>query len=255
MYFHTKNTVAPDLRGDSVKTGESTNHGVRTDPFPAGPGSSFGHKLKMARSRGTALLSAADHVRSIVDHGNTEYEPSWADSGAESTQAAEHGWQRRALRAEDESRHLTERLQAAERQISLLRNTLIDTASLYQVVKDRLEQELALLGSRVGASMSDAHACSLAYDPPGVMIRLPYLTRELRVLFEMMERYYVNFEERHPPKSAEVARAIDQKLNYRGQPGHEPSRTGQTFAAAIRPEQLREVDRRRHSGGSPDGTS
>ncbi|WP_146010108.1 hypothetical protein [Burkholderia sp. WAC0059] len=179
---------------------------------------------------------------------------SWAILNATPEPTSDSGLQLRARQAESEVRRLSEQLKVREQQIVHLRNTLIDTASLYQAVKEKLERELE--SRNVGLDAMTSHAVpASSVSQTEVVVTLPYLTRELRVLIEAMNTYYADFDERHPPKSTEVARAIDRRLNYREQPGHEPSRTGQTYAAAIRPEKLRETDRRHHHDRNPDGTS
>ncbi|PLZ01779.1 hypothetical protein CY652_13980 [Burkholderia sp. WAC0059] len=195
----------------------------------------------------------ADHERCIVEDVNNQNE-SWAILNATPEPTSDSGLQLRARQAESEVRRLSEQLKVREQQIVHLRNTLIDTASLYQAVKEKLERELE--SRNVGLDAMTSHAVpASSVSQTEVVVTLPYLTRELRVLIEAMNTYYADFDERHPPKSTEVARAIDRRLNYREQPGHEPSRTGQTYAAAIRPEKLRETDRRHHHDRNPDGTS
>ncbi|WP_144156291.1 hypothetical protein [Paraburkholderia sp. BCC1885] len=181
---------------------------------------------------------------------------SWAILSVSSEPTSDSGSQLRARQAESEVRRLSERLKVREQQIAHLRNTLIDTASLYQAVKEKLELELESRNANQDAMTSHVGVVTASSSSPNaVVITLPYLTRELRVLIEAMNTYYADFDERHPPKSTEVARAIDRRLNYREQPGHEPSRTGQTYAAAIRPEKLRDADRRHHHDRNPDDTA
>lgn len=197
-------------------------------------------------------LCPADYERWIVDDGKKQFQLSYADADA-ATERADSAWQRRAQHAERVIHRLSERLKSRDKEIVRLRNALVDTASLFQEAKAKLEQDLE--SADTGRYTTTVVSLFDAKPSPGLaetVVRLPYITTTLIALFEMMSTFYADFDNQHPPKSIEVARAIDRKLNYRGQSGNEPSRTGQTYAAAIRPEWIRESDRRHHHDRNPD---
>ncbi|MDE1011672.1 MAG: hypothetical protein OSB38_39020, partial [Paraburkholderia fungorum] len=50
----------------------------------------------------------------------------------------------------------------------------------------------------------------------------------------------------HFPKSATVARAIDERLGLSSQANGEASRSAQAYASAIRPDWIKEGDNRHH---------
>lgn len=197
--------------------------------------------------------------RSIVDQGNNQFHLSLADEGVVPAQTPSDPWQLRAQRAESEVRLLTEQVKEGERQIAELRNTFIATASLYQAVKEKLERELESLRAIVATATScpdgPVRPSRLSRGVSGVIVHLPYMTRILAVMIDAMNTSWSQYDEQHPPKSATIAREIDRKLNYRPQPGGEPSRSGQTYAAAIRPDWIKEAESRHQAVRVPDGAS
>jgi hypothetical protein len=77
-------------------------------------------------------------------------------------------------------------------------------------------------------------------------VKLPYVTSILSVLFDAMRTFWADCDHEHPPKSATVALAIDERLGLSSQQSGEASRSGQAYASAIRPDWVKEADNRHH---------
>ncbi|MBW9105086.1 hypothetical protein [Paraburkholderia phenoliruptrix] len=148
---------------------------------------------------------------------------------------------------------LTERLRKRDRRIALLETALARTVLMHHVWASHLERKLDrssasstpmqpdVQGLSGGASTS---APGPDESPPGVIVRLPHLTRTLEALFDVMREYWSDWDPERPPKSSTVARAIDEKLGLKPQANGEASRSAQTFAAALRPDSVSELDGR-----------
>ncbi|BBE08296.1 Uncharacterized protein MCB1EB_0135 [Mycoavidus cysteinexigens] len=78
----------------------------------------------------------------------------------------------------------------------------------------------------------------------GVSITLPHITKTLNALFNVMHTHWTTYDVRHPPKSVVIASDIDHALGWKAQKDGSPSRSAQTLAAAIRPDNLSEADLR-----------
>lgn len=78
----------------------------------------------------------------------------------------------------------------------------------------------------------------------GVTVHLPHVTKGLTGLFDVMRKHWTNYSKDTPPKSSNVAAAIDTALGFKKQKSGDPSRNGQTLAALIRPDEEREADQR-----------
>ncbi len=93
----------------------------------------------------------------------------------------------------------------------------------------------------------------------GVTITLPHTTKTLDILFDVIRANWTDYDERHPPKSTNIAAELDKRLGWKTQSNGEPSRGAQTLAAAIRPNHLSEADlrnlKRRPPKSHSDGTS
>ncbi len=93
----------------------------------------------------------------------------------------------------------------------------------------------------------------------GLTITLPHTTKTLNALFEVMCANWTSYDERYPPKSTIIAAELDKKMGWQSQRDGGPSRSAQTLAAAIRPDNLSEADlrnqKRRSRKSRSDGTS
>jgi len=86
----------------------------------------------------------------------------------------------------------------------------------------------------------EARAISSQENPGWKTISLPYVTKRMEAVFSVMLEYREAFESDRPPKQTAIAGAIDKQLGIE----KSPSRTGQELATMIRPDHLRESDRR-----------
>ncbi|WP_233518792.1 hypothetical protein [Paraburkholderia xenovorans] len=128
----------------------------------------------------------------------------------------------------------------------LLERALARTVALHQTLEDSLEQRLEqCMGSFDRAPPSEPSRGTTSGElNGGVTVHLPHLTRTLSLLFDVMREQWTKWDPERPPKSSTVARAIDAKLGLKGQSTGEASRSAQTFAAALRPDSLNDVDGR-----------
>lgn len=78
----------------------------------------------------------------------------------------------------------------------------------------------------------------------GISIRLPHITKNLKVLFEVMRHNWRDYNPDRAPSQIGIAREIDQAIGWNSQKNGNPSRNGQTLAALIRPEHFSEADTR-----------
>jgi hypothetical protein len=84
--------------------------------------------------------------------------------------------------------------------------------------------------------------------PTGSTIQLPHTTKTLDALFRVMRENWSNCDKKNPPKQNLIAAEIDTALAWAPQSDGSPSRSAQTLAAAIRPDELAERDRRLKTG-------
>ncbi|AOJ42408.1 hypothetical protein WJ23_31570 [Burkholderia lata] len=161
-------------------------------------------------------------------------------------------WHRKTEEARALITRLTERLRKRDRRIALLETALARTVLMHHVWTSHLERKLertpasASTQSGVrGLSEGGRSGAPVADDPTrSVTVHLPHLTRTLEALFDVMREYWSDWDVDHPPKSSTVARAIDEKLGLKAQANGEASRSAQTFAAALRPDSVNELDGR-----------
>ncbi|HEV3424572.1 MAG TPA: hypothetical protein VG105_12515 [Paraburkholderia sp.] len=162
---------------------------------------------------------------------------------------------RRAQQAEAALSRLESQLKWKERQVAELQMALAHSAARHYAVEDRLERELESLRAMVPpgglidrfTGTAGRSWCDGLHDPAaGVIIHLPYVTAVLSVLFDAMYTFWKDYDAENPPKSSTVARAIDERLDFSAQPNGEASRSGQAYASAIRPDFIKEKDRRHH---------
>ncbi|MDB5782243.1 hypothetical protein [Caballeronia mineralivorans] len=162
---------------------------------------------------------------------------------------------RRAQRAEAEFARLESQLKSKERQVTELQMALAHSTARHYAVEDRLERELECLRAMVPPGGWIDRFTGTAQRPwgdglrdpeGGVIIHLPYVTAVLSVLFDAIYLFWKDYDADNPPKSSTVARAIDERLDFRAQSNGEASRSGQAYASAIRPDCIKEADNRHH---------
>jgi hypothetical protein len=154
----------------------------------------------------------------------------------------------RLHRAEAEVRRLTRCMEMKDQQLCELRRALAHSATVHCSFEDRLQRELDSLRIMMPVNGLRAHRDKAGDDPPeeGVLIKLPYLTSILAVLFDAMCTFWADCDHDRLPKSATVAHAIDERLGLSSQRNGEASRSGQAYASAIRPDWVKEADNRHH---------
>ena len=154
----------------------------------------------------------------------------------------------RLRRAETQIRRLTRCVQLKDEKLCELGKVLANSATAHYCVEERLQRELDALRIDLPADVPSDH-----YGPVdgnsmggGVVVRLPYLTAILSVLFDAMHAFWTDCDDGRLPKSSTVAHAIDERLGLRAQASGEGSRTGQAYASAIRPDWVKDADNRHH---------
>lgn len=161
-------------------------------------------------------------------------------------------WHRQTEEARALIARLTERLRKRDRRIALLETALARTVLMHHVWASHLERKLertpASASTQTGVQGLSEGARSSAPVPDdptrGVIVHLPHLTRTLEALFDVMHEFWSEWDPERPPKSSTVARAIDERLGLKAQANGEASRSAQTFAAALRPDSVNELDGR-----------
>ncbi|PYE21225.1 hypothetical protein [Paraburkholderia silvatlantica] len=147
--------------------------------------------------------------------------------------------------AEAEVCRLTRCVEMKDRQLCELRKALAHSATVHYSFESRLQRELDAL--RV---MMPVNGFGERSDRPAgertewVVVKLPYMTSILSVLFDAMCTFWTDCDLHRLPKSATVARAIDERLGLSAQQNGEASRSGQAYASAIRPDWVKEADNR-----------
>lgn len=152
-------------------------------------------------------------------------------------------WREQAELSRTTITRLAERLRGRDRRIELLELAIARTVLMHHVWAGHLERKL----ERMPVPAPTAQPRQTRAEPEaenGVIVGLPHLTRTLEALFDVMREHWSEWDPDHPPKSSTVARAIDEKLDLKGQANGEASRSAQTFAAALRPDSVNETDGR-----------
>ncbi|WP_321885384.1 hypothetical protein [Burkholderia cenocepacia] len=154
----------------------------------------------------------------------------------------------RLQRSEAEVRRLTRCMEMKDRQLCELRKALAHSATVHYSFEDRLQRELDSLRIMMPVSDFKGHWGTATGERPdvGMLVKLPYVTSILSVLFDAMCTFWADCDHAHPPKSATVAHAIDERLGLSSQQNGEASRSGQAYASAIRPDWVKEADNRHH---------
>jgi hypothetical protein len=78
----------------------------------------------------------------------------------------------------------------------------------------------------------------------GVTITLPFVSKGLAAVFEVLRAHWTKYDRKQPPKQANVAAAIDKALGWHSKPDGFPSRNASALAALIKPDEVAESDRR-----------
>ncbi|HDR8945195.1 TPA: hypothetical protein QDA71_002182 [Burkholderia vietnamiensis] len=154
----------------------------------------------------------------------------------------------RLRHAETQIRRLTRCVQLKDEKLRELGKVLANSATAHYCVEERLQRELDALRIDMPAEvLSERHGpIHGASRGGGVIVRLPYLTTILSVLFDAMHVFWGDCDDGRLPKSSTVAHAIDERLGLRAQASGEGSRTGQAYASAIRPDWVKDADNRHH---------
>lgn len=179
-----------------------------------------------------------------MDHSHTACQSPGTQQGVASP-STPNTLQRRVDQAEADVRRLTERLRGKDRKLAEVRNAFLRTIALHHAIEERQEEELESLRAIAPAWKT----CRCVSDGPpehsdGITVHLPFITEILSVMFDVMHTFWSGYDENNPPKSSVVAHALDERLNLRSQPDGEASRSGQTYASAIRPDWLKDADSR-----------
>ncbi|WP_175824456.1 hypothetical protein [Burkholderia cepacia] len=154
----------------------------------------------------------------------------------------------RLRRAETQIRRLTRCVQLKDQKLCELEKVLTNSAAAHYCVEERMQRELDALRIDMPADVTSMPDHQIDGDPvgSGVVVRLPYLTAILAVLFDAMQLFWADCDHCRLPKSSTVAHAIDERLGLRAQASGEGSRTGQAYASAIRPDWVKDADNRHH---------
>ncbi len=139
---------------------------------------------------------------------------------------------------------LTGRLRGRDRRIQLLERALARTVVMHHIWAVHLERKLDRAAPETLTELADRVPVRAQEVTKGVVVHLPHVTQTLAALFEVMWSHWSDWDPERPPKSSTVARAIDEKLGLKSQANGEASRSAQTFAAALRPDSVNEVDGR-----------
>jgi len=150
--------------------------------------------------------------------------------------------------AEKEVHRLRRLIELKDRQICELRKALAHTATVHFSLEDRLQRELDTLRVMMPDDGPQMQCRPPGVDEPGrgTVVRLPYMTKTLSVLFDAMYAFWADCDDAKAPKSTTVAHAIDQRLGLSSQMNGEASRSGQAYASAIRPDWVKDADNRHH---------
>ncbi|WP_175976883.1 hypothetical protein [Burkholderia sp. BCC1047] len=160
--------------------------------------------------------------------------------------------QARVRRAEQEVGQLHNRLELKTRELADLTRAIVSSSVSRCDAETRLQRELQAMCTGIGDTVIPMIGLPPRADSPGklVTVELPYTTTILHVLFESMFTFWADCDPRRLPKSSTVARAIDERLGFSAQTNGEASRSAQAYASAIRPDWVKDADRRHHRSGA-----
>ncbi|RQT24754.1 hypothetical protein [Burkholderia contaminans] len=159
--------------------------------------------------------------------------------------------QARVRRAEQEVGRLHNRLELKTQELANLTRVIVNSSVSHCDVETRLQRELQAMCTGMCDTVMPMTVLPMRADSTGklVTVELPYTTTILGVLFESMFTFWADCDPRRLPKSSTVARAIDERLGFSAQPNGEASRSAQAYASAIRPDWVKDADRRHHRSG------
>ncbi|RQT22607.1 MULTISPECIES: hypothetical protein [Burkholderia cepacia complex] len=159
--------------------------------------------------------------------------------------------QARVRRVEQEVGRLHNRLELKTQELAKLTRVIVNSSIGHCDVETRLQRELHAMYMGMGDTAMPMTDLPMRADSTGklVTVELPYTTTILGVLFESMFTFWAGCDPRRLPKSSTVARAIDERLGFSAQPNGEASRSAQAYASAIRPDWVKDADRRHHRSG------
>jgi hypothetical protein len=153
----------------------------------------------------------------------------------------------RLQRADAEICRLTRCVQQRDRQLCELQKVPAHLATPPYSVELGLPRQFDAFRTGRAADEPEAFHMPGGYaSREGVVIRLPYVTSILSVLFDAMSTFWADCDPAHLPKSCIVARAIDECLGLSAKGKGEGSRSGQAYASAIRPDCVKDADGRHH---------
>jgi len=212
--------------------------------YVAVPSIDLGFAVDMRSPMQACVVSEARHIMEQLENVG---KPNGRENGSAPLRAYAV-LQRRVQRAEAEVCRLTRCVQLRDQQLCELRKVLAHSATMHYCAEDRLQRELDSLRIMMPADELRKQLCEPGNDASesGVVIRLPYVTSILSVLFDAMYTFWAGCDPSLPPKSSTVARAIDERLRLSAQSNGEASRSGQAFASAIRPDWVKDADNRHH---------
>lgn len=156
--------------------------------------------------------------------------------------------QARVRRVEQDVGRLHNRLELKTQELAKLTRAIVNSSISHCDVEMRLQRELHAMYMGMGDTAMPMTDLPMRADSTGklVTVELPYTTTILGVLFESMFTFWAGCDPRRLPKSSTVARAIDERLGFSAQPNGEASRSAQAYASAIRPDWVKDADRRHH---------
>lgn len=156
------------------------------------------------------------------------------------------GLHNRLKHAETEISRLTRCIQLKDQKLCELGKVLANSASAHYCFEERLQREIDALRINTSTEATSEQLRQTDEDSSGcgVVVRLPYVTAILSVLFDAMRVFWADCDHGRLPKSSTVAHAIDERLGLSAQASGESSRTGQAYASAIRPDWVKGADNR-----------
>lgn len=120
------------------------------------------------------------------------------------------------------------KLQIAEKNAKLVEEQMRSSELAAEVERLRNELEITNAGRAQGRCV----------------VELPHLTRSMESLFSVMRDQWTKYNPENPPKSSAVASAIDTAMGWSSQKSGEASRSAQTLASLIRPDEIADADPR-----------
>ncbi|BAN22366.1 hypothetical protein [Caballeronia insecticola] len=182
-----------------------------------------------------------DHVRSIARRTPCEVRP----TAQQQHQIINEPLGAEVQRLRSEVARLSERLVGKNREIDRLERTIVRNSVLASAQLEAMERKLEQKAEQRAVDINVNGVAAFPASPTaGVTVTLPHVTKGMKTVFDVMRAHWTEYRSDAPPKSANVAREIDERLGNAPQKDGQPSRNGQAFAALIRPDEIRAKDRR-----------